>query len=170
MHGRKPDLGRAREVELVALDPVDVHLVGRQEAGAVHRILAHEHRRQDNGEALLHEPVERVAIQRELEEREVADAVCEARPRHFGRPLHVDPPVSLREVEMVLRGEVERGRLPDPGDLDRIVVREAVGRVGGRRVRDPREQLAPGRLGGCEPHLQLLELRLHPLELLQLLG
>ena len=53
VHRREPDLGRAGEVELVALDLVDVHLVGRQEAGAVHRLLAHEHRRQHGHEALL---------------------------------------------------------------------------------------------------------------------
>ena len=46
VHGRQGHLGRAGEVELVALDPVDVDLLGREEAGAVHRVLADEHGRE----------------------------------------------------------------------------------------------------------------------------
>ena len=40
------DLGGARQVEAVALDAVEVRLLGRQEARAVHRLLPDEHRRQ----------------------------------------------------------------------------------------------------------------------------
>ena len=170
MHRREPHLCRARQVELVALDLVDVHLVGRQEAGAVHRLLAHEHGRQHDGEALLHEPVERVAVERELEESEVADAVREARARHLGGALHVDPAERLGEVEVILDREVERRRLADAPNLDRVVVREAVGRVLGRRVRHQREQLAARRLGGRQALLERLQLGLHLLELRELLG
>ena len=74
-HRRERHLRRADEVELVALDPVDVHLVGREEAGAVHRFLAYEHRRQHRREAASDQPVEREPVERELEQRDVADAV-----------------------------------------------------------------------------------------------
>ena len=146
-------------------------LVGREEAGAVHRLLAHEHRRQHGREALLHEPVERVAVERELEQREVADAVREARARDLRRALHVDPAERLREVEVVLRpGSRTTGGSPDAPDLDRVLVGEAVGRVLGRRVRhaaraDPRAAPRPPRARSSS----LLQLVLHLLELLELL-
>jgi len=61
------DLGRARQVQLVALRVVEVHVVGREEAGAVHRLLLHEHRRQRRNEALACQPGEGEAVERELE-------------------------------------------------------------------------------------------------------
>jgi hypothetical protein len=170
VHGGQADLRGAGEKELVALDPVDVDLVGREEPRPVHRFLADEHRRQNDREAPLHEAVERVTVERDLELREVADAVGEARSGDLRRALHVDPPVRLREIEMVLCGEVEGGRLPDAPHLDRVVVREAVRRVHGGRVRDAGEQLPPACLRGAERLLERLELGLHALELLQLLG
>ena len=54
-------------------------LVRREEAGAVHGRLADEHRRQDGREALLSQPVEGEAVERELEQRDLADAIGEAR-------------------------------------------------------------------------------------------
>ena len=75
-----------------------------------------------------------------------------------------------REVEVILRREPERRRLADARDLDGVLVREPVGRVLGGRVRDPREQLGTRRLGRRELRLELLQLDLHLLELLQLLG
>ena len=43
-------------IETVALDRVDVDLLGRKEAGAVHRLLADEHRRDDRDESLSQQP------------------------------------------------------------------------------------------------------------------
>ena len=51
VHRGERNLGRPDEVELVPFDRVDVHLVGREEPGPVHRLLAHEHGREDGCEA-----------------------------------------------------------------------------------------------------------------------
>jgi len=71
---------------------------------------------------------------------------------------------------VVPRGEVERGRLADARDLDRVVVGEAVRRVFGRRIRNAVEQLLAPRLRGRELLFQLLQLGLDPVQLLDLLG
>ena len=79
------DLRGAGEVQVVALDAVDVDLVGRQEPGAVHRLLADEDGRQDGDEPARRDPVEREAVERQLEERRVAEAIGEARARDARR-------------------------------------------------------------------------------------
>src|SRR5829696_1420788 len=75
-----------------------------------------------------------------------------------------------RELEVVARLEVERGRLADAPDLDGVLLVEAVGRGRVRRVRDAVEQLVPATLGLREFALERGQLRLHVLELLELLG
>ena len=138
------DLGGPREEQLVALDLVDVHLLGREEAGAVHRLLADEDRRQDGDEALRHEPVEREAVERELDQRRLADAVGEARAGDPRGALEVDPAVRRREVEVVARLEAEGGLVADALDLIGVLVGRPVGRRGVRRVRHALEQLVAG--------------------------
>src|SRR5688572_12383279 len=166
VHGGQGHLGRAREVELVALDAVEVHLVRGEEAGAVHGLLADEHRRQDGREALRGQPVEREAVERQLEARRGPDTVDEARARDLGAALRVD----TRELEVVARLEGERRRVADAPELDGVVVREAVGGTRVRGCRNAVEQLGAPALGGCEILLELLELGLHAPELLDLLG
>ena len=61
-------------------------------------------------------------------------------------------------------------RLADAPQLDRVVVREAVGRARVGRGRHAIEQLSAPALRGGELLLDLLELRLDALELLDLLG
>ena len=83
-------LGRAHEIEPVFLDRVVVALVGREEARAVHRLLAHQHGRQHGREALLDEPVERKPVQRERDaarcrRRGSRSAQPETAPRAPGR-------------------------------------------------------------------------------------
>ena len=75
------DLGRAGEEEAVLLELVDVRLLGREEAGADHRLLAHEHRRQHRREPGRGDVIEREAVEREREQRRVADDVAEPRAR-----------------------------------------------------------------------------------------
>ena len=64
--------------------------IGREEAGAVHRLLAHEHRRQHRRVAVLHGGVEREAVQRHRDERGVAEEVAEARAGEPRGALHVE--------------------------------------------------------------------------------
>ena len=105
MERRERNLGGAGEVQLVALDLVDVDLVGRQEAGAVHRFLTHQHRREDGNESLADEAVEREAVERELQQCHLADAVGETGTGDPSGPLEVDPAVLGRKVEVVPRLE-----------------------------------------------------------------
>ena len=84
------DLGGAREVELVGLERVDVRPVGREEAGAVHRLLAHEHGRQHRREPVRNRAVEREAVERQREERGVADQEAEARARQARGALELE--------------------------------------------------------------------------------
>ena len=169
MERRERDLGRSREVQLVALDRVDVHLVRREETGAVHRLVANEHRRKHRDEALRDEPVEREAVERELEQRDVSDPVDEARARDARRALRVDPAVRLRELEMVARSECVLRQLADLAHDLGVVVGEAVGRVVGRRVGEEGQQLASPSLDGCVLVLDALQILLDACELLELL-
>jgi hypothetical protein len=132
----------------------------------VHGLLAHEHRREHRREALREQPVEREAVERQLEERGGADAVDEARARDLRAALGVD----AGEVQVVAGLEGERGRVADAPDLLRVVVREAVGRARVRRRRDAVEELDAPPLGGRQLLLHALELGLHGLQLLDLLG
>jgi hypothetical protein len=70
-------LGRPDQIELVLVGAIDVHGLRRQEPRAVHRLLAHEHRRDHRRESLLREDVHRVANERELEQHDVAEQVDE---------------------------------------------------------------------------------------------
>ena len=124
-------LRRAGQVEAVALvEAVQVRLLGGQEAGAVHGLLADEHGRQDELEAARGQPVDREAVERELEQRGVAAAVGEARAGEPRAALHVDPVVGRAELEVVARREVEAGRGADLAQHDGVLVGQAVGRLG----------------------------------------
>src|ERR687892_713075 len=166
VHGRQGHLRGPGQVEVVALDTVDVGLVRGEEPRPVHGRLAHEDGREHRREPLLHQPLQREAVEGELHERGVADPVGEARARDPGAPLHVDP----AEREMVERLEGELAPLAAAADLDGIVVGEAVRRARVRWIGHPREELVEAGLRLGELALQALELRLHALQLLELLG
>ena len=161
---RERDLRRAGEIELVALDRVDVRAVGREEPGAVHRLLADEHRRQHRQMSVPDRRVEREAVDREREQRRVAEHVAEARAGEPRGPLHVE----AADLGVLLHlGELRR--LAPAPDLDRIVLRVAVGRGVVRRVRDSvssRSRSASAEASSCSAVLQLL---LHAPQLLELL-
>ena len=137
---------------------------------SVGRKLAHEHGRQHWHEALLDEPRKRPAVERELEQGKVADAVDEAAARDLRGALGIDPTHRLGEIEMVADREVEARRLAPAADLDGVLLGVAVGRRHVRRVGDAIEDLLPARLGLAELVLQPLQLALEPLELGELLG
>ena len=117
-------LARADEVQLVVRQRVDLLLGVGQEAGAVQRLLAHEHRRDDRLEAVPAQPLQHPAHERELEQHEVAAQVGEPRARQARAALHVD--ARARELEVVLRRGHRRDGLAD-------LAHDGV-RVGGRGV------------------------------------
>jgi len=79
---------------------VDLLLGVGQEAGAVQRLLAHEDGRDHRLEALLAEQVQRPRDERELQARNVAAQVGEARARQARAALHVDA-VGSGELEVI---------------------------------------------------------------------
>ena len=140
------DLGRAGEVQLVALDRVDVDLVRREEAGAVHGLLADEHGRQRRARS----PARRAgrarsgrARARAARRRRCGSAKRE--PETCARALHVD-------AGRARGGRAARSRtrrLADAADLDGVVVRRTV-RARSRRAGSGRgEQLVASCLRGA---------------------
>ena len=99
------DLGGPGEVEVVIGQLVDLLLGVGQEAGAVERLLADEDGRDHRLEALLGEVVHDPGDERELQPREAAAQVCEARARQARPALHVDALAGEREVvaDLVVR-------------------------------------------------------------------
>ena len=83
-------LARADQVELVVGHAVDLLLGVGQEAGAVQRLLAHQHRRHHRHEALLLEQREHPLHERQLEAHERALEVDEARAGHARARLQVE--------------------------------------------------------------------------------
>ena len=130
----------------------------------IERLLAHEDGREHRLEALCRQPVEREAIEGESESGRVADPVAEARARHPRGALHVEPP----DLEVLAR-VVELGRLADAPHLADVVLGRAVRDVVVRRVRHAQREGVPLRLRLRQRLLDVLELRLHRLQLLALL-
>ena len=141
MEARERDLGGAGQVEVVGLERVDVRALGREEAGAVHRLLAHEHRRQQRRVAVRGRAVEREAVERHRDERRVADEVAEARAREPRGALH------LEAADLGVLGPVRR-RVADAAQLDGVLVGVAVRRRRVGRIRHEREQRVALGLGG----------------------
>ena len=117
MQAGERDLRGAGQVEVVAGERVDVRALGREEAGAGHRLLAHEHGREHGREAVLRQMVERGAVEREREQRGVADRVAEARAGDPRGALHVEAAdlgvlPRLRELRRLARAR----------DLDRVLL------------------------------------------------
>ena len=135
------DLGGPRQIQAVALDRVDVGALGGEEAGAVHRLLAHEDRWDHGEEARRRQAVEREPVERQRDERGVADHVSEARARDPRRALHVE----AADLGVLLRiGDLRR--LADAADLHRVLLGVAVGHRRVRRVGYLLEELVPGEL------------------------
>ena len=164
MQARERDLGRAREVEAVRLDLVDVRLVGRERAGPDQRLLADEHRRQHRDEALLREPVQGEPVEREREERGVADPVAERAP-----DIRAARSISKRPISSCSLALVERGRLADAPELaaSSSAAPSGTSSFGGFGTRSASRSRSC--LGGRELLLGRAQLLLHLLELGQLL-
>ena len=101
--------------------------------------------------------IEREAVEREREQRGVADDVAEPRAGEARGALELEAADLARLLHLR-----ERRRLAEAADLDRVVLGIAVGRRLVRRVRDERERLVARGLGGRELLLGGAELLLHP--------
>ncbi len=154
---RQRHLGGAHEVEVLALDPVDVVGGLAEEAGALHRARLDQGRRDHLREAGVAGLVHRHHDQRELELRADAGQEVEAAARHLRAALEVDGAEHLAELDVVARLEVEL-RLGADGLDHPVVLLAAGGRLVGGDVRDLHQRRAPellglglGGLGGLDP-------------------
>ena len=163
MQAGERDLGRPRQVEVVVLQRVDVRALRREEAGSDHRLLPDEHRGQHRREARLGRVLDRKAVERQREQRRVADDVAEARSGQPGGALELEAP-DLRCLPHLC----ERGRLTEAPQLHGVVLAGAVGCrfVGWVRYRG--ESLVALGFGRSELLLCHPQLFLHPLQLLEL--
>ncbi len=158
VEGRHRDLRGADQVEVLALDAVDVVGGLAQEAGALHGARAHQRRRggldEARGAGLVHGHVD----QRQLELRADAGEEVEARAADLGAALEVEGAEELAELDVVTRLEVELARRADLLD-DRVVLlaagrRGVVGEVG-----DGPDRLVPLGLCGDACRLGVLHAR-----------
>ena len=131
--------------------------------GAVHRLLAHEHRREHRHVAVRGGAVEREAVERDRDERRVADEVAEARAREARGALELEA-ADLGVLGPVGRRVAPRGGAPTASSSVEPSGAPRVGRVRHRA----RSALALG-LGGGERLLGAAELLLHRRQLLELL-
>src|SRR4029079_9086862 len=118
-------------------------------------------------EATVPEPVQREPVERKLEQRNIADAIREARAGDLCSTFEIDP--AGRQLEMVANGKVKRRRIAPAANLDRVFVRRSIrcGLVG--RIRHAGEQVFTATLRRGELLLERLELPFDPLELGELL-
>ena len=144
MVGRHRDLAGADEVEVLALDPVDVVGGLAEEAGALHRARLDQRRRDHLGEAGLAGLVHRQVDQRELELGADAGQEVEPRAADLGAALEVDGAEHPAELDVVARLEVELARRPDVLEDDEVVL-AAGGRLVGGEVGDRLDRLVPRR-------------------------
>ncbi len=171
--GRRHDLVRVqvgqrhlggRDQEQVAVGdarPEQVLLELRQLPGAGHGAAVHQVRHRVLDVAV---PAG-VQVQQERDDRPLqrgtgAAQHAEPRTRQLGGPAEVHDPHDLAEVDVVLRGEVERPRLADPAQLGGVLVREAVRRLVRGQVRDRQQQVRQLLLDGHHFGLVLLDLLL----------
>ena len=137
-------LGRADQEQVVLLDGVGLLARLREHAGALHRRLAHQHRRHHGQEALARQLVHAPLHHRQLQPHQVAQQVVEAAARHLRGGLDVDQAQSVGagQLEVILRLEPEVRLLAVGADGDRVILGHAVG--GGRvgQVRHAQHQLA----------------------------
>ena len=156
MHRGERDLGGTGEEEAVLLELVDVRLLGREETRADHRLLADEHRRQHGREPRRRDVVESEAVERESEQRGIADDVAEPRSGEARGALELEAADLAR-----LLGIRERRCFAEAADLDGVVLGVAVRRGVVRWVRDEGERILAGGLGGRQLLLRGAQLLLH---------
>jgi hypothetical protein len=152
------DLRRPDQVQLVGGRDVDVDLVGREERAAEHRLLADQDRRDHRDEPTRRQQVERVADERELDLHDVAEQIHEPGATGPSGPFAVEHAQPLTQLRVVLGFEVEGRGFAVAAHLDRVLVREPVGRRLVGDVRGPGQLVVELGLDLPEPRLELLEL------------
>ena len=96
-------LGGADQIEVVGLEPVHLLGVRAEEPGARHDLGPHQHRRDDEREAVLGRQPHRELHQPELQQRARSGEEVEPRARNLGAALQVDQPQRLAELDVILR-------------------------------------------------------------------
>ena len=127
--GRQRHLGGADQVEVVGFEAVHLGSMGAEKAGALHGLRLHQHRRDHRHEAVGQRLADREVEQGELQPGTDAPQKVEPGAGHLGAAFGVDGPQPLAQCEVVLRLEVEGGRLPDVLQHDVVVL--ATGRHAG---------------------------------------
>ena len=141
------DLGRAHEVHVVRLDPIDVLRRLAKKSRALHRPGRDKHRRDDGDEAVAGRLRHRQVEQRDLQQSTRSHEVVEARARDLGRAFDVDRTQHLAEFEVITRRKTLRGEVArSPHDLKDREVRLA---PDGRAHVDDVGELKPGRIEGA---------------------
>ena len=158
VQGGERDLRGPDQEQLVARDLVDHLALAGEEPGALERLLAHEHGRDDGLEALLGQQPERVADERHLDHHQVAHQVGEAGARGARRALDVDQPVLGAELDVVADLEVEARALADLAQRHGVLVGLAVGGAGLGQVGERQRELVAGALDLAELGLEALDL------------
>ena len=158
VQARKRHLRGAHQEEVVLGRPVDGRPVGGEEAGPPHRLLAHQHRRDDRREPVGLQDVHDEPDQGELHAHQRPQQVGEARARDAGGRLEVDDPRRDADLHVVARREREGRRLAHPAQLPRVVLAAVGGRILGEVGEAHQQAVALG--------LDLAQLRLGARELL----
>ena len=128
----------------------------RQLAGAQHRLVAHQHRGPGLGQAvLLDMGVEHELRQRPMQPDHRAAHHHEARARELCGGGEIEPGHGARDLEMLLRREVEAARLAPALDLDIVGLVGAVRHVVERQVGQGQQHLLHLRLLDAGLFLQL---------------
>ena len=105
------DLARAREVEVLLGEVIDLVGVSAEESGSLHDLGPDQGRRDERREARLERPLEAEVHDRELESCADAPEEVEACAADLRAALHVDGVQQFAELQVVARLEVERGDL-----------------------------------------------------------
>ena len=165
VHRRKSHLGGAREEEAVLLELVDVRLLGWEESGAEHCLLAYEDGREDGREAGGSNVVKRKSVEGEGEQRRIADEIAEARSREPGSPFEFES----TDLACLLRIR-RRGRIADAAELHGVILGIAVGRGRMRRIWHLSQGCVACGFGGGQVVFGRPELLLQELQRPELLG
>ena len=141
-HGAHRMLRRRDQVQVLAVDLVHHVLEVREVDDALVGGPAHEERREDRGEALLHHVVQGEGKQRLIQSDEVSEQVDESGARDLAGPLEVGEPEGLEQLAVRPELEVDRPRGPPPGNFHvlRVVLADRDAFV--EQVGQPQESVA----------------------------